>query len=313
MEKTIVASDAFRAAVGRGTGARPSRRHVTYRWGAMPTLQAADGVALHVRTWEPDGSPRGTIVLVHGLGEHAGRYVHVAEALTADGWRITAHDHRGHGASKGPRGGLAKADDLLDDLALVIDQERGDGPLVLLGHSLGGAVAGRFVAEGLDPAPAPWHRPVDALVMTSPALDLGMNPAQRALLAVLGPVAPTLAVGNGLKPEWISRDPAVVQAYKDDPLVHNKVTARLVRFLVDSGNLVRERAGSWTVPTLLLWAGADRCVAPAGSAAFAAAAPEDMVVSKTYPDSFHEILNEPDQVEVIDEIRRWLDQRGFSQ
>lgn len=278
----------------------------------MPTLQAADGVALHLRTWEPSGTARGTIVLVHGLGEHAGRYVHVAEALTSDGWRIAAHDHRGHGASEGPRGGLAKADDLLADLALVIDQERGDGPLVLLGHSLGGAVAGRFVAEGLDPAPAPWHRPVDALVMTSPALDLGMNPGQKALLAVLGPVAPTLAVGNGLKPEWISRDPAVVQAYKDDPLVHNKVTARLVRFLVDSGNLVRERAGSWTVPTLLLWAGADRCVAPAGSAAFAAAAPDQVVASKACPDSFHEILNEPDQVEVIDEIRRWLDQHAFS-
>ena len=272
----------------------------------MPTLQTRDGVDLHLRSWEPTGARRGTVVVVHGLGEHIGRYEHVAEALSADGWHVAGHDHRGHGRSGGPRGGLVTPDDLLHDLARVIDEVRSDGPLVLLGHSLGGAVAGRFVAESLDPGPAAWHRPVDGLVMTSPALDLGMNVAQKALLAVMSPIAPTVAVGNGLKPEWISRDPAVVKAYRDDPLVHNKVTAKLVRFLLSSGQLVRERAPSWKVPTLLLWAGADRCVAPAGSAAFAATAPKDLVESKTYPDSFHEILNEPDQADVLGEIRRWL-------
>lgn len=277
-------------------------------WSTMPTLQAGDGVALHLRMWEPPGAARGTVVLVHGLGEHAGRYQHVAEALTAEGWRVSGHDHRGHGRSEGPRGGLASPDDLLADLALVIDHVRGSGPLVLLGHSLGGAVASRFVAEGLAPEPAPWHRPVDALVLTSPALDLGMNPAQKGLLAVMQPVAPTVAVGNGIKPEWVSRDPAVVQAYKDDPLVHNKVTARLVRFLLDAGELVRARSASWKVPTLLLWAGADRCISPAGSAAFAAAAPTEVVRSRELPECYHEILNEPEQVEVLDEIRRWLDQ-----
>ena len=275
----------------------------------MATLQAGDGVGLHLRTWDATGTPRGTVLLVHGLGEHIGRYDHVATALTAAGWRVVGYDHRGHGHSGGPRGGLATVDDLLQDLATVIDHARTEGPLVLLGHSMGGAVVGRFVAEGLAPEPASWYRPVDALVMTSPALDLGMNPAQRSLLAVLGPVAPNLAVGNGLKPEWISRDPAVVQAYEDDPLVHDRVTARLVRFLVEAGRIVRERGPSWKVPTLLLWAGADRCVAPAGSAAFAEAAPEDVVASKEYPGCFHEILNEPEQTEVLDEIRRWLADR----
>lgn len=263
----------------------------------MPTLQAGDGVDLHLRKWEAKGTPRGTVVMVHGLGEHIGRYEHVADALSADGWRVAGHDHRGHGQSGGQRGKLATADDLLADLATVIDHVRADGRLVLLGHSMGGAVTGRSSSRGSSP---------DALVMTSPALDLGMNPAQSALLAVLGPVAPTLAVGNGIKPEWISRDPAVVKAYKDDPLVHNRVTARLVRFLLDSGRVVRERAPSWKVPTLILWAGADRCVAPAGSAAFAAAAPKHVVRSKEYPDCFHEILNEPEQAEVLDEIHRWL-------
>lgn len=272
----------------------------------MPTLRAGDGVDLHLRTWEAAGTERGTVVLVHGLGEHIGRYEHVAAALRDDGWRVFGHDHRGHGRSGGGHGRLATSDDFLQDLATVVDHARGQGPLVLLGHSLGGAIAGRFVAEGLEPDPAPWYRPVDALVMTSPALELGMNPVQKALLAVLGPVAPTLAIGNGLDAAWISRDPAVVKAYQDDPLVHDQVTARLVRFMLDAGQVVRSRASSWKVPTLLLWAGDDRVISAAGSAAFAAAAPTEVVRSKEYPGWYHEILNEPEQVQVLDEIRRWL-------
>ena len=271
----------------------------------MPTLRAGDGVVLHLRTWDPSGAERGTVVLVHGLGEHIGRYEHVAATLRDDGWRVFAHDHRGHGRSGGGHGRLATSDDFLQDLATVVDHARGQGPLVLLGHSLGGAIAGRFVAEGIESGPAQWYRPVDALVMTSPALALGLNPVQKALLTVLGPVAPTLAIGNGLKTEWISRDPAVVKAYEDDPLVHDRVTARLVRFMLDAGQVVRDRASSWTVPTLLLWAGDDRVVSAAGSAAFAAAASE-VVRSKEYAGWYHEILNEPEQVEVLDEIRRWL-------
>jgi alpha-beta hydrolase superfamily lysophospholipase len=277
----------------------------------MPTMQAEDGVELHLREWGSPDSGRGVVVLVHGLGEHAGRYEHVTEALVVDGWRVVAHDHRGHGRSGGPRGRLPRSDDLLRDLGQVVDHVRGDDPLVLLGHSLGGLVAGRFVAEGLDPAPADWHRKVDGLVMTSPALDLGISPVQKVLLAVLGPVAPGLAVGNGLDPKWISRDPAVVEAYRADPLVHDRVTARLVRFMVDAGQLVRERSPSWRVPTLLLWAGADRVVEPAGSAAFAAAAPSDVVRARELPDCFHEILNEPEQAEVLDDIRRWFTDTGF--
>ena len=110
-----------------------------------------------------------------------------------------------------------------------------------------------------------------------------MSPLQKAMLAVLGPLTPNLAVGNGLKPEWISRDPAVVAAYKADPLVHDRIAPRLARFIVDGGAFVRRVAPRWTVPTLLLYAGADRCVPPAGSAAFAAAAPAAVVTAREYP------------------------------
>jgi alpha-beta hydrolase superfamily lysophospholipase len=140
---------------------------------------------------------------------------------------------------------------------------------VLLGHSLGGLVAARFVAGALAPAAA-WSRPVDALLLSSPVLVTAMKPLQKAMLAVLGPLTPNHAVANGLKPEWISRDPAVVAAYKADPLVHDRIAPRLVRFIVDGCEVVRRsrRAGrcrrscSMPAPTA--------ACRPAGSAAFAA-------------------------------------------
>jgi len=290
------------------------------------SLTTADGLELQLREW-PCERPHGSVLIVHGLGEHIGRYLHVAQHLNDWGWNVIGYDQRGHGASEGPRGRLAAADDLLLDLSRVIDAVRAahDGPLVLLGHSLGGLVAARFVAEGALPAadpaerpasagngagrslqPALWHRKVDALVLSSPALDTGMRAAQKVLLAVLGPLTPNLAVGNGLKSEWLSRAPAVVTAYNRDPLVHDRIAPRLARFLVDSGRFVLQRAPSWTVPTLLMYAGSDRCVEPAGSAAFAAAAPNSVVGVRRFQPLFHEIFNEPEQVEVFSALREWL-------
>jgi alpha-beta hydrolase superfamily lysophospholipase len=275
------------------------------------TLTSDDGIRLHVREW-PHEVPRGTVFLVHGLGEHIGRYEHVARHLNAWGWRVVGHDHRGHGRSDGPRGRIPAPDALQRDLAHVIDAMRTPrgGPRLLLGHSLGGLVAARFVAEGLQAEPQTWSRHVDALVLSSPALDPGMNGAQKALLAILGPLAPDLGVANGLKPAWISRDPAVVAAYVADPLVHDRVTPRLVRFVVDGGEFVRTLAPRWAVPTLLMWAGSDRCVAPRGSAAFAAAAPKDRVTAREFAPLFHEIFNEPEQAEVFDCLRAWLAARA---
>jgi alpha-beta hydrolase superfamily lysophospholipase len=273
----------------------------------LPPLETADGVALRLFEW-PCQDARGTVLVVHGLGEHVGRHAGLAEQLQRCGRRVVGHDQRGHGSSEGARGALAHPDDLLRDLALVIDavRARSPGPLVLLGHSLGGLVAARFVAGGLQsPMPA-WHRPVDGLVLSSPALDPGMGAAQKALLSVLGPLAPNLALGNGLKPEWLSRDPAVVAAYRADPLVHDRITPRLARFIVDGGEFVRAHAPRWRVPTLLLYAGADRCVAPAGSAAFAAAAPPLVVKAQVFAGLSHEIFNEPERAQVFAALAAWL-------
>ncbi|MGM9491455.1 alpha/beta hydrolase [Ideonella sp. YS5] len=274
-------------------------------------IPTQDGLALHVRSWSPAAAARGQVLVVHGLGEHGGRYAHVAAALHAHGWEVTAYDQRGHGHSAGAQGDIATPDSLLADLARVIDElrEHRAGPLVLLGHSLGGLVAARFVAEGLMPQPAPWAREVEALVLSSPALDPGMSPVQKALLAVVPKLLPHLRVNNGLKPEWISSDLAVVRAYVEDPLVHDRISGLLGQFIAEAGSLVQSVAGSWRVPTLLMWAGADRCVRPEGSARFAAASSREVVTVREWPGFAHEIFNEPQKEEVLGELDAWLDWR----
>lgn len=272
-------------------------------------LLTQDGLRLHLRRWPADGDEvRGTVQIVHGLGEHIGRYEHVAAALNASGWHVAGHDQRGHGRSEGPRGGIPHPLALLGDLAMITDHLRlaAGGRRVLLGHSLGGLVAARFVAENLHAQTARFARDFDALVLSSPALEIDLSRGQRWLLALLGRVAPNLAVGNGLKPRWICRDPAVVQAYVADPLVHDRVTPRLVRFMLDNGARVLSLAPHWRVPTLLLWAGEDHCVNPRGSKAFASAVPAGVLYKRCYRRLYHEIFNEPEQADVLADLTRWL-------
>ena len=220
---------------------------------------------------------------------------------------MRAYDQYGHGASEGPRGGLPTATRLLDDLALVVDHTRATvaagHPLLLLGHSMGGLVAARFAAL--------QRRPVDALVLSSPALDPGLNPVQKLLVAVLPSLLPNLRVGNGLDARLISHDPAVMAAYQSDPLVHDRIAARLARFISDDSAAVRAAAPGWTLPTLLLYAGADKLVNPAGSRAFAAAAPAQVLTSQCFESLYHEIFNEaePGRSQVLAALRGWLDRR----
>ncbi len=272
---------------------------------ALTTFTASDGENLAAYRWPlAEGRPwRGTVLLVHGLGEHAGRYHHVAERLNGWGFAVRAYDHYGHGRSAGPRGGLNHDMRLLDDLADMVESARAHTPeglpLVLLGHSMGGLLAARFVAMHL--------RAVDALVLSSPALDPGLNAVQKLLLATLPRLAPNLRVGNGLDARYISHDPAVVAAYQNDPLCHDRISARLARFIADGGPATVARAAHWRVPTLLMWAGADRLVNPAGSRAFAAAAPDSVVQSRCFEGLYHELFNEQDAAPVFDVLQRWLD------
>jgi alpha-beta hydrolase superfamily lysophospholipase len=236
-----------------------------------------------------------------------GRYAALAQALNSWGYAVRAYDQYGHGASQGPRGGLPTATKLLDDLALLVDHTRATvaagRPLLLLGHSMGGLVAARFVAL--------QRRPVDALVLSSPALDPGLNPVQKLLVAVLPSLFPNLRVGNGLDARLISHDPAVVAAYQSDPLVHDRIAARLARFIAEDSAAVLAATPGWVLPTLLLYAGADKLVNPAGSRAFAAAAPAQVLSSQCFEPLYHEIFNEaePGRSQVLAALRAWLDAR----
>ncbi|MGJ7613004.1 MULTISPECIES: lysophospholipase [unclassified Variovorax] len=269
------------------------------------SLSTPDGETLVLRRLPAPGTARAVIVVVHGLGEHAGRYHAVAECLHEWGFAVWAHDHHGHGESTGARGGLPSELRLVDDLALVIDDARRLSPgvpLVLLGHSLGGLVAASLVARDV--------RPVDGLVLSSPGLDPGLSGVQKVLLAVLPRIAPNLRVGNGLDDNYLSHDAAVVQAYRDDPLTHDRIGSRLARFLASEGARVQQRAASWPVPTLLLYAGDDHLVRPDASRAFAAAAaPSGMVEAHGFDALYHEIFNELDAAPVFAALRRWLDAR----
>jgi alpha-beta hydrolase superfamily lysophospholipase len=273
----------------------------------MNHFRTADGLVLQRLDW-PCAQARGTVLLVHGLGEHAGRHAHVAAALTAAGWRVVAFDQRGHGRSEGRRGVIAAADSLLADLAGVIDSLRGEqaGPLLLLGHSMGGAVAARFVAEALQARPAGWARPLDGLVLSSPALQARLSGWQRVQLAIGERLLPDLAQRSGIDSAGLSHDAALVRAYEADPLVHDRISARLARFILDAGAAVRAAAPRWTLPTLLMWGGADAIVDAAGSRAFAAAAPADLVSAFEFESLRHEIFNETERDGVLMRLAQWL-------
>ena len=267
-------------------------------------LTRPDGERLALRDWPPPAiARRATVLLVHGLGEHSGRYEHLARELGRCGCAVRGYDHHGHGRSSGVRGALPQADRLLTDLAAVVDATRAampaGEPLILLGHSMGGLVAASFVARAL--------RPVDALVLSSPALAIFTNPLQKLLLATLPQWLPNLRVGNGLNPRQLSHDAAVVAAYKADPLCHDRISTRLAHFLATEGTTALAHASAWPLPTLLLWGSADRMVDPAGCRALAAAAPPGRVSAHEFAGYYHEIFNEADPAPVFAALRAWIE------
>lgn len=293
----------------------------------LAPFTARDGENLAFYEWPMQALPpddalplRACVLIVHGLGEHAGRYDHVARRLRDWDFAVYAYDQRGHGESGGARGGLSSEAHLLEDLAEVVDDIRlrslrlpraageADGPplpLIVLGHSLGGLVAGRFVSLRI--------RPLDGLVMSSPALDPGLSLIQKLLLTTLPAIAPDLRINNGVKPEYLSHDTRVVQKYRVDPLVHAKVSARLAKFIATAGPATVAAASSWTTPTLLMYAGADKLVNPAGSRAFAEAAASHggawVVTAKCFDELYHELFNELDAAPVFASLKAWLDAR----
>lgn len=263
--------------------------------------QSNDGLALAGYLWQPDGTPRAVIALVHGLGEHAGRYRHVAAALNAAGYAVLTFDQRGHGRSAGKRGVIPRYDALMDDIDLLLAQVRQRFPgqhIFLYGHSLGGNEVLNYALR---------RQPnLAGVVATSPGLRTTTPPpaAQLALGKVMNRIWPAFTMPNGLELAAISRDPAVVRAYEADPLTHDRLSAALGIGLLEAGEWALAHAAEFPVPLLLIHGDADRITAPAASTEFASRAPDSTL--KLWPGLYHETHNEPEQAAVLAYTVTWL-------
>lgn len=265
-------------------------------------LAASDGVSLFIADWKaPAASRRGGIVLMHGLGEHCGRYAHVAEFLASHGWMVRGYDHRGHGRSGGRRGDVPDKEALLRDAVMVIQdftQSCGSPPF-LLGHSMGGLFAARVATAGLVP--------LRGLILSSPALAIRLSAAQRLLIKLLAATAPGLGISNGLHSRYLSHDAAVVQAYQNDKLVHARISARLLGAMLDAMSFTHSHAAALGIPVLLMVAGEDHLVDASGSDRFLASLPAHVASCHRYAGYYHELFNETGAARVFADLRRWLD------
>jgi len=273
------------------------------------SLSAADGTPLYIADWPVDAASAAGdgIVLMHGLGEHCGRYVHVARWFNDCGYSVRSYDHRGHGRSGGARGDVPGADALLQDAKIVIDDfaQNLSAPPLLLGHSLGGLFAACYATRALSP--------LGGLILSSPALRIRLSGAQRLLLQVLGAITPGFGIPNGLKSRYLSHRQEVVDAYDSDPLVHPKISARLLRAMLEAIAFTQAHASTLSVNTLLLVAGDDHLVDASGSDDFFRKLAPGVGTMHRYTGFYHELFNEVEAGRVFDDMRVWLDQLRTSE
>ena len=270
-------------------------------------LTTADGLDLFWRGWTAP-SPSGVLVIVHGLAEHSGRYDHVGRHFSGRGWAVYAFDARAHGRSPGPKVHVGDFAEFLEDVRSMVAfaRERHAGlPLFLLGHSQGGLVALLYALQ--------HPQGLAGVVVTSPLLDahpsLRPSKAFGLTLRFLQRVAPRLRLPSGVDPRTISRDPEVVRAYVQDPLVSRRVSPAWYAALRRAQAELRDGAGRLAVPTLALASPDDRLVDPAAIRRFVADAPAGRVEASWWPGLSHELLNEPEREEVLATIDAWLNAR----
>jgi alpha-beta hydrolase superfamily lysophospholipase len=270
------------------------------------SFKAGDGRDIFYRkaTAEPE---RGRVVLVHGLGEHGGRYGHVARRLLSLGLSVFIPDHRGHGRSGGRRGHVARFGRYLTDLkkmvALAATGAVEDRRMYLVGHSLGGLIVTRYVQEFPEDAAA--------AVVSSPALRLpGHVPALKAALGrVMSGLIPWLSLSGELVQDKISHDPEVVRAYRNDPLVHSRVTARWFTETTAAMERALEKAPQVQTPMLFQLAGDDYLVDARGAReVFERLGAQDKTLIE-YPDLYHEIYNETHTKQPLGDLAAWLEER----
>ncbi|ORB72343.1 alpha/beta hydrolase [Mycobacterium shinjukuense] len=256
--------------------------------------------------WTPDTPPRAVVVLAHGLGEHARRYDHVTRRFGEAGLVTYALDHRGHGRSGGKRVWVRDITEFTADLDTLVGIATRENPgcqRVVLGHSMGGGIVFAYGVERPDN--------YDLMVLSAPAVAAqDLVPAVVALAAkVLGVVLPGLPVQQ-LDFDAISRDPAVVQAYNADPLVyHGRVPAGIGRALLQVGETMPRRAPALTAPLLVVHGTADRLIPIEGSRRLVECVGSTDVELTEYPGLYHEVFNEPERGQVLDDVVSWICKR----
>lgn len=263
-----------------------------------------DGVRLAVKRWRPGREPAANVYLLHGFGEHAGRYGRLAEVLTAAGYSLTSLDHRGHGRSEGRRATVPDAHRLADDWLDFLAAEPSDGlPRILMGHSMGGPVAAQVALE----QPEGYA----GLVLSSPYLQPTEPPPALlvAALGVLRAVAPGLTVEK-LSSADLSRQPEEAAAYDEDPLVHHGgVSAVSAHSLLSAGRDVLERADQLKLPLLILHGARDNIAGIEGSRQLLAAAGSRDKRIVEFEEARHEVMNDLDREQFYSELLDWLGYR----
>lgn len=263
--------------------------------------------SIHRHAWPATAQVAATagqgVYLFHGLGEHAARYDHVAQWFAARGYKVAAHDHPSHGLSAGERGVLAN-DNVITDTAVEQYQRFARGcsqPPLLVGHSMGGAVAAHLVLTGrLKPS---------GLILSAPAFEPAIGKVQQVQLRLMKALAQDFTVTARLSGPKLTHDPAMTEAWATDRLITRKVSARLITWLLQLGAEASALAETLSTQTLLLIPEADEIVRPEASHAFARRAPAEMLTTCSYSGLYHELFNEElvARAKVFADVGQWLD------
>ncbi len=257
------------------------------------------------QAWLPPTRARAVVIIVHGFGEHSGRYAYVGNRLATVGFAAYAADYRGHGRSDGRRANIERMALIVADLGCFVRfaAERHPGlPVFMVGHSVGGLISLQYATEP--------GNPLDGLVLSAPTVEVMVGSAlQRRLAGVLSALVPDLRVAALGAEEKISRDPEVVRAYRQDPLVyHGRIKARTGAEILVTMEGLPARLPRLSVPLLILHGTDDRICAPAGSTMVhdRVSSPDKTV--RRYQDLYHEVFNEPERDEVLTDLVCWLEQ-----
>ena len=272
----------------------------------LPPESKAAGANLYWQIWLPDDKPKALILLVHGYAEHSGRYQYFAKHCLDRGYAVFAMDHWGHGKSDGTPGfvpDFSVFHDGVDELLARAEQDFPDLPVMLVGHSMGGLISATYLLSN--------QSKFAACVLSRPAVKAAEEPSAflKAISGFLSRFFPKLGVLE-LDPNGVSRDPKVVADYLADPLVYNgKMGARLAAEMLSNMTRIQENSWQVSLPILLLHGGKDSLAAAEGSKYLDSHIASIDKTLKIYPELFHEIFNEPEKDEVLNDMTDWLDTR----